>query len=42
MAPMLEETLSSAQWARVATSLALWLLLPIVVGFWRVARSDVR
>jgi hypothetical protein len=42
MTPMLEETLSATQWARVATSLALWLVLPIVVGFWRVARSDVR
>jgi hypothetical protein len=26
----------------VATSLALWMTLPIAVGFWRVARSDVR
>ena len=42
MAPMLEETLSATQWARVATSLALWLALPIALGFWRVARSDVR
>jgi ABC-type transport system involved in multi-copper enzyme maturation permease subunit len=41
MAPMLEETLSGTEWARVATSLALWMVLPIVVGFWRVARSDV-
>jgi ABC-type transport system involved in multi-copper enzyme maturation permease subunit len=42
MAPMLEHTLSAAEWARVATSLALWMVLPIVLGFWRVARSDVR
>jgi hypothetical protein len=42
MAPMLEQPLSAAQWARVGTSLALWMLLPIVVGWWRVVRSDVR
>jgi ABC-2 type transport system permease protein len=42
MTPLLEETLSSTQWARVATSLALWLALPLALGFWRVARSDVR
>lgn len=42
MSPMFEESLSSTQWARVATSLALWLVLPIVLGFWRVTRSGVR
>jgi hypothetical protein len=41
-ASILMETLNAMQWARVGTSLALWLLLPIVLGFWRVARSDVR
>jgi ABC-2 type transport system permease protein len=42
MSPLFEETLSSMQWARVATSLALWLVLPIVLGLWRVTRSDVQ
>ena len=42
MSPLLEESLSGTQWARVGTSLALWLLLPLAIGFWRVARSDVR
>ena len=42
MTPLLEETLSATEWARVGTSLALWLVVPIVIGFWRVARSDVR
>jgi hypothetical protein len=35
-------TLSATEWARVGTSLALWLVLPIIVGAWRIARSDVR
>ena len=42
MTPLLEETLSGTQWARLATSLALWLVVPLAIGFWRVARSDVR
>jgi ABC-2 type transport system permease protein len=42
MTPLLEETLSATQWARVGTSLALWLLLPLAVGVWRVLRADVR
>jgi ACR3 family arsenite efflux pump ArsB len=42
MSPLFEESLSSMQWARVATSLALWLVLPLVLGFWRVTRGDVR
>ncbi len=42
LSPMFEESLSSMQWARVGTSLALWLALPIALGFWRVIRSDVR
>jgi ABC-2 type transport system permease protein len=41
MADLLERTLSATEWARVGTSLALWLVLPIVVGAWRIARSDV-
>ena len=42
MEKLVEETLSGTQWARLGTSIALWTLLPLVVGFWRVARSDVR
>jgi ABC-2 type transport system permease protein len=42
MAHILDETLSAAQWTRVGTSLALWMVLPIVIGWWRVMRSGVR
>jgi ABC-2 type transport system permease protein len=37
-----EHALSGTEWARVGTSVALWVLLPIVIGFWRVKRNDVR
>ncbi|MGH2942955.1 MAG: ABC transporter permease, partial [Solirubrobacteraceae bacterium] len=39
---MLDQHLSADEWARVGTSLALWLALPIVIGWGRVVRSDVR
>jgi ABC-2 type transport system permease protein len=42
MADMGEHALSGTEWARVGTSVALWVLLPIVIGFWRVHRNDVR
>jgi hypothetical protein len=42
MADMGERALSGTEWARVGTSVALWVLLPIVIGFWRVRRNDVR
>jgi ABC-2 type transport system permease protein len=42
MADMGEHALSGTEWARVGTSVALWVLLPVVIGFWRVKRNDVR
>jgi hypothetical protein len=42
MEKLVEETLSGTQWARLGASVALWTLLPVVLGFWRVRRSDVR
>lgn len=37
-----ERTLSATEWARVGTSLALWLALPLAVGAWRIARGEIR
>jgi ABC-2 type transport system permease protein len=42
LAPMTEEMMSSTQWARAGTTLAVWMLLPLLIGLWRVARGDVR
>jgi ABC-2 type transport system permease protein len=42
MAEMSEHALSGNEWARVAASVVLWVLLPIVLGFWRIHRNDVR
>ena len=40
--PMVEEVLSADQWARVGTSLLLWMVLPLAVGIWRITREDPR
>lgn len=40
--PLTEELMSTTQWARVGTTLALWMLLPLLIGLWRVTRGDVR
>jgi ABC-2 type transport system permease protein len=42
MDKLVEESLSGTQWARLGVSVALWTLLPLVVGWFRVRRSDVR
>jgi hypothetical protein len=40
--PMTEHLLSGTEWARFATSEALWLLLPLAIGLWRIARNEIR
>jgi ABC-2 type transport system permease protein len=40
--PMAQETLSGTEWARVGTTLALWLVLPLAIGLWRVQRGEIR
>lgn len=37
-----EEWLTGQQWAQLASTTALWVLLPLTVGFWRVARREVK
>jgi ABC-2 type transport system permease protein len=39
---LMERTLSGTEWAKLGTSVALWVLLPAVIGYWRVKRNDVR
>ena len=40
--PMLEELLSGKQWAQVATTVAVWMLLPLAIGLWRILKGEVR
>ncbi len=39
--PMLQEVMSTTQWAHAGTALALWMLLPILIGTWRITRREV-
>jgi ABC-2 type transport system permease protein len=40
--PMLSHVMDGTEWARVGTTLALWMLVPALVGLWRITRSEVR
>lgn len=37
-----DDALTGQQWAQIGTTAALWVLLPLVVGCWRVARKEVK
>jgi ABC-2 type transport system permease protein len=39
---LMERALSGTEWARLGTSVVLWVLVPAVIGYWRVRRNDVR
>jgi hypothetical protein len=39
--PLSEEVLSATQWAHAGTALAVWMLLPLVIGAWRITRHEV-
>ena len=41
LAPLSKELLSGTQWAHVVTSLAVWMLLPLLIGGWRITRREV-
>jgi ABC-2 type transport system permease protein len=42
LAPMTEHLMSGLEWARAGTTLALWMVLPLVVGLWRIQRGEIR
>lgn len=39
--PLTEEILSGRAWGQVLTTLVVWMVLPLVVGLWRITRGDV-
>jgi hypothetical protein len=41
LGPISGEVLSATQWAHAGTALALWMVLPLVVGIWRITRQEV-
>ena len=38
---MTAEVMSATQWAHVGTSLAIWMVLPLLIGTWRITRREV-
>jgi ABC-2 type transport system permease protein len=36
-----DKPLDATEWARAGTSLAVWMALPLLVGLWRITRSEV-
>jgi ABC-2 type transport system permease protein len=41
LAPMTDHIMSASEWAHAGTTFALWLALPLAIGLWRIARSEV-
>ena len=41
-APLTEGAATATEWAQLGTSLALWLVLPLAIGLWRVAKGEIR
>ena len=39
--PLSRHALSATQWAHAGTSLALWMALPLAIGWWRIRRRDI-
>ena len=39
---LIDGTVTSGQWAHLATSATLWLTIPLVVGLWLVSRAEVK
>ena len=41
LSPLSQEVLDGTQWAQAGTSLALWMLLPLLIGIWRFTRREI-
>ena len=42
MQPLFTGSLTSEQWAQLGTAVAVWVLLPLVLGMWRLTRAEVK
>jgi ABC-2 type transport system permease protein len=40
--PLVNESLSARDWAQAGTTMALWMLLPLLIGLWRIRRDEVQ
>jgi ABC-2 type transport system permease protein len=42
LAPMTEHLMDATEWAHAGTTLALWMVVPLAVGLWRIQRGEIR
>jgi hypothetical protein len=38
---MTVEVMSATQWAHASTSLAIWMVLPLLIGAWRITQREI-
>ena len=38
---MTVEVMSATQWAHAGTSLVIWMVLPLLIGAWRITRREI-
>jgi ABC-type transport system involved in multi-copper enzyme maturation permease subunit len=41
LSPLTEHVMHGTEWARAGTTLLLWMVIPLLVGAWRIARSEI-
>jgi ABC-2 type transport system permease protein len=39
--PLVNESMSAAQWAHAGTTMAVWVALPLLIGLWRITRGEI-
>lgn len=42
MDPLFTGSLTGEQWAQLGTAVSVWVLLPLVLGMWRLTRAEVK
>jgi len=42
LSPLTDHAMSGIEWARAGTTLAVWMLLPVLIGLWRILRTDIQ
>jgi ABC-type transport system involved in multi-copper enzyme maturation permease subunit len=41
LAPLTDHLMSATEWAHAGTALALWMVVPLAIGYWRFTRGEV-
>jgi ABC-2 type transport system permease protein len=42
LAPMTEHLMDGSEWAHAGATLALWMVVPLAIGLWRIQRGEIR